>query len=120
MANKIQWSNLAPESDYGDRTSWKGVEPGDLVVGTLASAKPVTTRYGDKVVVELDDVTAIVMDGNEQTPGPVEIWANVSLLGGMSDVDAQPGDVLKIVFDSYKDTGRGNALKVYDVEKLEG
>ncbi len=116
----IDWVKFgARVADETENMTWKPVAEGDSVSGKVVKAEEVTTRYGDKVVVELEGCDHFVSNGEEHDVGTsqrVVIWATPGLVTEFNDARVQLDDEVEITLDELVDTGKGNPFKSFAVE----
>jgi len=75
--SKIDWTSMGAkaEGSSSDEYTWKANKEGDSITGVLTSVKEVTTRYGQKVVVNLA----------ETAHGDATVWPTQGLLNALGD-----------------------------------
>ena len=113
----IDWAKYGARSaaDAGD--TWKAVEEGDTLTGRLKKIDEVTTRFGEKVVIEFEGVTDVVSNGEEiDLEGAVTFWPTPGAIDALSDAEAELGDEVTITLVELVDTGKGNPAKVFEAE----
>lgn len=115
MANKPDWSQVSSGASDTE-LDFKATEIGDGFTGEFARMDLVTTKFGDKIVMEFVECSSIKMDGEKVKAGSLTVWPNGSLAGELKAISPNYGDTVKAKFVEEKDTDKGNPLKVWSVK----
>ena len=120
MKRKIDWRAYgARPADDGDRPTGRANAEGDTISGTLARAAEVNTRFGAKIVLELDGARKVVAGGESAPDGDYAVWPTPGLLNALDECEADQGDFVVVTLTELIDTGKGNPFKRFSVEVTE-
>jgi hypothetical protein len=113
---KVDWRNYGARSaDDGDRATWRPSDIGDTITGRLGRVDEVSTRFGTKTLVELNDCVDVVAGKEAQSGGPYLIWPTPGLVDAFADSEADIGDKVTITLIELIDTGKGSPFKDFSV-----
>lgn len=112
----IDWKKYGARStEEGDRIKWGPNNVDDTIAGVLARVDEVNTRFGSKVVMELDAARDVIMAGNTGADGDYVAWPTPGLINALEDAEADQGDFIVITLTELIDTNKGNPYKVFEV-----
>lgn len=119
-SKRIDWTKYgarrAGEGD--DRLTWRPATEGDTITGRLKKVDEVTTKFGEKIVVELVDCQGVEMGGEPVDGGDYSYWPTQGALDALFAAEADEGETVKITLVKLIDTGRGNPFKAFEVANL--
>ena len=121
----IDWDSIAPEpteqTEYDERDKFVASSVGDFIQGELARLEKVTTKFGDKVVMELDYVTSVrIAEVADNDPAAKWMsWTTPGMLDALRNQRADVGDIITITLVGLKDTGKGSPFKQYECEVIQ-
>lgn len=117
----IDWKKYGARSaDDSDRLTWRAADVDDTITGTLARVDEANTRFGAKVLIELDDCTGVIAGGEAGPDGPYVLWPTAGCLNAFDDSEADGGDRVTITLTELIDTGKGNPFKQFEVTVATG
>ena len=113
----------SPPEEYGDEIDVKCQLVGDGIVGRVSRfRRNVETKFGNKVVVSFDTVTAACSAGVDlpaaQPSEVFTIWATPGLVHELDQKSVCEGDRIALALAELIDTDKGNPFKAFGVKVL--
>lgn len=114
---KIDFKQWASQSNDDQQTFRPSME-GDTLTGRLQSAKEVTTKFGQSVVIEFVDCKGVIFGGTEQPDGDYNFWPTSGAIDSLDSCEADAGDLVRVTLTELIDTGKGNPFKAYEARRF--
>ena len=119
----IDWGEHGANQNRGngddDRPRWKPSQVGDKLTGTIVRAARVTTKFGERTVLEWDGCRDVVAEGEELVGPAWMAWATQGLIDCFADIEAREGGTYTIELDELIDTNKGNPFFHFTAEEAE-
>lgn len=116
---RINWREFGAAAPAEDRQTWRPSIEGDHITGRLASVKEATTKFGQRVVVELTSCTDVEHGGEAAFDGDYIVWPTQGLLDALDSAGIDEDERVTINLVRLIDTGRGSPFKQFDVERVD-
>lgn len=119
-SRKIDWSKYGARAagDDDDRLVWRPATEGDTITGRLKKVSEVTTRFGEKILVELVECHDVESGGESVADGDYSFWPTQGALDALFAAEADEGEDVKLTLVKLVDTGKGNPFKSFEVANL--